>query len=527
MTISKNPLRITDTTLRDAHQSLLATRWRIEDMLPVAAKIDEIGYHSVEMWGGATFDACMRFLNEDPWERLRKLKEAMPNTPFQMLLRGQNVVGYKHYPDDVVERFIVKARENGIDIFRIFDALNDVRNMLWPIQVAKREGGHVQACFSYTTSPIHHVRTFVRLGKELQDLGADSICIKDMAGLATPDVAFELVSRLKYELDIPVQFHTHDTAGMAMASCVAAAEAGVDVVDASISSLSMGTGQPAVETLVGIFQGQTRDTGLDLDGLMEIADFYKATRAKYASFERGAHGPDVSVLRYQIPGGMISNLVNQLREQNALDRYREVMEEVTRVRADLGYPPLVTPSSQIVGTQATINVLTGQRYGIVIDEVKNYLKNMYGTPPGPVNEDLRRQAIGDEQPIACRPADLLEPGMEQARAEIGDPSGRALRGEPSGEPSGRSLAESEEDVISYAIFGQVAREFLERRQAGGLLATDPTVAAVATLVADQEGMLETPTVEQARPQLPMAMSPSAWRTASRPRIRQIGGLPKW
>ena len=330
-----------------------------------------------------------------------------------------------------------------------------------------------------------------------------------MAGLATPSIAFELVGRLKEAVDIPIQFHTHDTAGMAAASCVAAAQAGVDVVDASISSLSSGTGQPPIETLVGMFQGTDRDTGLDLDALIEIADFYKAARAKYAAFERGAHGVDVAVLRYQIPGGMLSNLVNQLREQNALDRYDEVTDEIQRVRADLGYPPLVTPSSQIVGTQATFNVLTGQRYGIIIDEVKNYLRNMYGRPPGEVNEELRKQAIGDEEPITCRPADLLEPEMEKAKEEIGD------------------LAESEEDVISYAIFGPVAREFLERRKAGGMAADDPTVAAIAALVADQEGMLESPAADQDRPQVQMAMTPSSWRSGARPRIRQMGGQPKW
>jgi pyruvate carboxylase subunit B len=507
--MSKNPLRITDTTLRDAHQSLLATRWRIEDMLPIVAKIDEIGYWSVEMWGGATFDSCMRFLGEDPWERLRKLKEAMPKTPFQMLLRGQNVVGYRHYADDVVEAFIVKAKENGIDVFRVFDALNDLRNMEWAFKVIKREGGHLQACFSYTTSPVHTLDTFVDMAKRMQDMEADSICIKDMAGLVTPPVAFELVSRLKEAVEIPIQFHTHDTAGMGASSCFAAARAGVDVVDCSISSLSTGTGQPAVETIVGMMQGTERDTELDLDALMVIADYYKEARDKYAAFERGMHGPDVAVLRYQVPGGMLSNLVNQLREQNALDRYREVTDEIQRVRADLGYPPLVTPSSQIVGTQATFNVLTGQRYGVIIDEVKNYLKNMYGRPPGQVNEELRKKAIGDEEPISCRPADLLEPEMDKARAELGD------------------LAESEEDVISYAIFGPVAREFLQTRKMGGLPAANSTVAAIAALVAQHEGMLETPAAEQGRPQLNMALTPSSWRVASRPRIRQIGGLPKW
>jgi pyruvate carboxylase subunit B len=507
--MSKNPLKICDTTLRDAHQSLLATRWRIEDMLPIAAQIDKIGYSSAEMWGGATFDSCMRFLGEDPWERLRKLKEIMPNTPFQMLLRGQNVVGYRHYADDVVERFIVKAHENGIDVFRVFDALNDLRNMEFSFKVIKREGAHLQACFSYTTSPVHTIDTFVEMAKQMQESGADSICIKDMAGLATPPIAFDLVSRLKEAVEIPIQFHTHDTAGMGAASCFAAARAGVDIVDCSISSLSTGTGQPAVETIVGMLQGTERDTELDMDELIVIADYYRQAREKYANFERGMHGPDVAVMRYQVPGGMLSNLVNQLREQNALDRYREVTDEIQRVRADLGYPPLVTPSSQIVGTQATFNVLTGQRYGVIIDEVKNYLRNMYGRPPGTVNEELRKQAIGDEKPIEVRPADLIEPEMEAARAELGD------------------LAESEEDIISFAIFGPVAREFLERRKLGGMAPAEPTVAAIAALAAQEEGMLEPPAAEQGRPQIQLAVTPSTWRVGGRPRIRQIGGYPKW
>jgi pyruvate carboxylase subunit B len=507
--MSRNPLRITDTTLRDAHQSLLATRWRVEDMLPVAGKIDEVGYHSVEMWGGATFDSCMRFLNEDPWERLRRLKQAMPKTPFQMLLRGQNVVGYRHYADDVVERFIVKSHDNGIDIFRVFDALNDLRNVEWSFKVIKREGAHLQACFSYTTSPVHSIAGFVSMSKTMEDMGADSICIKDMAGLVTPEVASELVSRLKEAVRVPIQFHTHDTAGLGASSCYAAAKAGVDVVDCSISSLSTGTGQPAVETLVGMFEGTDRDTGLDLDKLMEISDFYRAARSKYSAFESGQQGPDVGVLRFQVPGGMLSNLVNQLREQNALDRYREVTDEIPRVRADLGYPPLVTPTSQIVGTQATFNVLTGKRYGTVINEVREYLRNMYGQPPGLVNEEVRKMVIGDEKPIDCRPADLIEPEMAKAKAELGD------------------LAQSEEDVISYAVFGQVTREFLQRRASGGLAATDPVVAAIAALVAQKENMLQSPAAEQGRPQVQLATAPSTWRAGSRPRIRQIGGLPRW
>ncbi|MCD6552665.1 MAG: pyruvate/oxaloacetate carboxyltransferase [Anaerolineae bacterium] len=495
------PLRITDTTLRDAHQSLLATRLRTDDMLPIAPKIDQVGFHSVEVWGGATFDACMRFLNEDPWERLRKLKAAMPNTPFQMLLRGQNVVGYRHYPDDIVERFIVKARENGIDIFRIFDALNDVRNMLWAMKVVKREGGHVQAAICYTTSPIHHMRIFVRLATELEELGADSICIKDMAGLVTPEVAFELVARIKYAVKIPVQFHTHFTSGMATAACINAAEAGADVVDAAISSMAMGTSQPPVETLVGVFEGTRRDTGLDLDLLMEIAAYFADVRQRYAHFERRDTGVDVSVLRYQIPGGMISNLVAQLREQNALDRYQEVMAEVPRVRADLGYPPLVTPSSQLVGTQATLNVLLGERYKVIPQEVKAYLKGLYGRPPGPVNEDLRRKAIGDEKPITCRPADLLEPGYEQAKKEIGD------------------LAKSEEDVLSYALFPQVARAFLERRERGIRL-EDEAVAAIAAVLARQEGWV----AEQ--PYAPARAALSPWKLGARPLGRMRGWI-RW
>jgi pyruvate/oxaloacetate carboxyltransferase len=330
-----------------------------------------------------------------------------------------------------------------------------------------------------------------------------------MAGLATPPIAFELVSRLKEAVEVPIQFHTHDTAGMGAASCYAAARAGVDVVDCSISSLSTGTGQPAIETIVGMLQGTDRDTELQLDDLIVIADYYKQAREKYTSFERGMHGPDVGVLRYQVPGGMLSNLVNQLREQNALGRYRQVTDEIRRVRADLGYPPLVTPSSQIVGTQATFNVLTGERYSVIIDEVKNYLRNMYGRPPGTVNEELRRKAIGDEKPIEVRPADLLDPEMEKSQAEIGD------------------LAESEEDVISFAIFGPVAREFLERRKTGGLPAGDPIVAAIAALVAQKEGMLEPPATDEGRPQVELAMTPSSWRVGGRPRIRQIGGYPRW
>jgi len=439
------PVRITDTILRDAHQSLLATRMRTEDMLPIAEKLDRVGYHSVEMWGGATFDSCLRFLNEDPWERIRLLKARMPHTPFQMLLRGQNIVGYHHYPDDIVERFIVRARANGIDVFRIFDALNDVRNMAWAMEVAKREGGHVQASICYTISPVHTIESYVEMAKTLADMGADSICIKDMAGLLDPYTAYELVKRLKEAIALPIQLHTHCTSGMGTATLLKAVEAGVDIVDTAISSLALGTSQPPTETVVSILKGTPRDTGLDLELLSEIAAYFAEVRAGYAQFESGI-GVDVNVLKFQIPGGMLSNLMAQLREQGAEHRYREVLDEVPRVRQELGYPPLVTPTSQLVGAQAVFNVLLGERYKVIPQEVKDYIRGFYGRPPAPIDPEVRKQAIGDEEPIDCRPADLIPPGYEKAAAEIGD------------------LARSEEDVLSYALFPQVARDFLRRRR---------------------------------------------------------------
>ena len=465
--MTHNPLRITDTLLRDAHQSLLATRLRTEDMLGVAAKLERVGYHSVEMWGGATFDSAMRFLDEDPWERIRTLRKVMPNTPFQMLLRGQNVVGYRHYPDDIVEKFIVLARKNGIDVFRIFDALNDVRNMNWAMKVTKRVGGHVQAAISYTISPVHTIDGYVEMAKQLADMGADSICIKDMAGLISPYASFELVKRLKEAIPLPVQLHTHYTSGMATGAVIKAAEAGVDVVDTAISSLALVTSQPPTETIVSIMKETERDTGLDLSLLAEIAQDVAEIRKKYAKFESGLVGVDVNVLQFQIPGGMLSNLVSQLREQGAEHRYREVLEEVPRVRKELGYPPLVTPSSQIVGTQATLNVILGERYKVIPQEVKNYVRGLYGRPPAPIDPEIKKRVIGDEEPIDCRPADLIPPGYEQAKAEIGD------------------LAESEEDIISYALFPQVAKPFFQRRRegAGGKA---QMVAAIAAMLAAQE-----------------------------------------
>jgi oxaloacetate decarboxylase alpha subunit len=497
--VENTPVRICDTILRDAHQSLLATRMRTEDMLPVAEKLDRVGYWSVEMWGGATFDSAMRFLNEDPWERIRKLKAKMPNTPFQMLLRGQNVVGYKHYPDDVLERFIVQAHENGIDVFRIFDALNDVRNMQKAMEVVKREGAHAQGALCYTISPVHNVDSFVRMAHVLEDMGSDTVCVKDMAGLLSPYVAYELVGRLKDEIRVPIQLHTHYTSGMAMAAVLKAVEAGVDIVDTAISSLSMVTSQPPTESLVRILQESSRDTGLDLGLLAEISHYFAEVRKKYAAFESGMMGVDVNVLQFQIPGGMLSNLVSQLREQGAEDRYAEVLAEVPRVREELGFPPLVTPSSQIVGTQATLNVMLGERYKIIPAEVRNYVRGYYGQPPAALDPEIQKKAIGDEKPIDCRPADLIPPGMEQARAEIGD------------------LAQSEEDVISYALFPQVARPFLERRNKG-VGAKEALVAAVAALVVQQYECKPTAAARKA------GISLSPWKVAWRPQSGRWAGL---
>ena len=441
--MSSSPLGVTETILRDAHQSLLATRMRTGDMVPIASRLDQVGFHSVEMWGGATFDSAMRFLNENPWERIRLLKKEMPNTPFQMLLRGQNILGYKHYPDDIVERFVVRAKANGIDVFRIFDALNDIRNMRKAMEVAKREGGHVQACICYTISPVHDIPSFVNMARDLADLGADSICIKDMAGLIAPYAAFELVSELKKSIGLPIQLHTHSTSGMGDAALIKAVDAGVDVVDTAISSIAGITSQPVTESLVASLKNTPRDTGLDLDLLADIAAYFAQVRDKYAEFESGMKSVDVRVLRYQIPGGMLSNLITQLREQNASDKVEQVIAEVPRVRKELGYPPLVTPSSQIVGTQATLNVMFGERYKLIPQEVRNYIKGLYGRPPAPIDPEVKKKAIGNDEPIDCRPADLLEPGFEKAKEEIGD------------------LARDEEDVLSFALFPQVARPFLE------------------------------------------------------------------
>ncbi|CDF81549.1 Pyruvate carboxylase subunit B [Pseudomonas knackmussii B13] len=441
---------VTDTILRDAHQSLLATRMRTEDMLPICDKLDRVGYWSLEVWGGATFDACVRFLKEDPWERLRKLKAALPNTRLQMLLRGQNLLGYRHYSDDVVRAFVAKAAVNGIDVFRIFDAMNDVRNLRVSIEAVKAAGKHAQGTLCYTTSPVHTIDAFVNQAKAMAAMGVDSIAIKDMAGLLTPFATGELVKALKSEQSLPVFVHSHDTAGVASMCQLKAIENGADNIDTAISSMAWGTSHPGTESMVAALRGTPYDTGLDLELLQEIGLYFYAVRKKYHQFESDFTGVDTRVQVNQVPGGMISNLANQLKEQGALNRMDEVLEEIPRVRADLGYPPLVTPTSQIVGTQAFFNVLAGERYKTITNEVKLYLQGRYGKAAGTINEELRRQAIGNEEVIDVRPADLLKPELDKLRAEIG------------------SLAQSEEDVLTYAMFPDIGRKFLEERAAGAL-----------------------------------------------------------
>jgi len=438
--------KITETAFRDAHQSLLATRMRTRDMVPIAEEIDKVGFFAIEAWGGATFDTCIRFLNEDPWERLRQLKEKVVKTPIQMLLRGQNLVGYKHYPDDIVEKFVEKAYSNGVDIFRVFDALNDVKNMETAIKAVKKQGGHAQGTISYTTSPVHTLDDFVDLAKDLEALDCDSIAIKDMAGIITPKDVFELVTKLKEETDLLVDLHCHCSSGMTPISYYVACEAGVDIVDTAISPLSWGASQPPTESIVAALQGTPYDTKIDLKKLTPIKKYFEDIKEKYASLiDPIAESIDTDVLLYQLPGGMLSNLVSQLKEQNALDRYQDVLEEMPRVRKDMGYPPLVTPSSQIVGTQAVMNVLGGERYKLVSNEVKEYMRGNYGTPPAAVNPKVAKKIIGDEKPITHRPADDLKPQYEKIKEE--------------GEKEG--LINKEEDILTLALYPQVAPKFLK------------------------------------------------------------------
>ena len=441
-------LYITDTILRDAHQSQAKTRMRIEDMLPALEVLDSIGYWSIECWGGATFDACMRFLNEDPWERLRTIKKHMPNTKLQMLFRGQNILGYKHYADDVVEAFCKKSIENGIDVVRVFDALNDPRNLEAAIKFVKEYGGMCEAAISYTTSPVHNEDYFVKLACTLEKMGADTICIKDMANLLLPYDAYSLVKKLKENVGVPIHLHTHNTAGTGDMTNLLAAKAGVDIVDCALSPLANGTSNPATESLVATLKGTERDTGLDLNKLSKAAEHFRKVAADLK--ERGDLDPkvlnvDSNTLLYQVPGGMLSNLMGQLKDNNAEDKLYDVLAEVPRVRKDFGYPPLVTPTSQIVGTQAVLNVLMGERYKMITKESKGLLKGEYGQLPGEVNAEVRKKAIGDEEVITCRPADLLKPELKKYEEEAKD------------------VAKCEEDVLSYALFPQVARKFLSEK----------------------------------------------------------------
>lgn len=461
--MTKTPLGITDVVLRDAHQSLLATRFRLEDMLPIASELDKVGFWSVETWGGATFDACIRYLGEDPWERIRELKKAMPNTPQQMLLRGQNILGYRHYADDVVDAFVERAAINGVDVFRVFDAMNDVRNLQTAMAAVKRVGKHAQGTLSYTLSPVHTLDMWVDMGKRLEDMGADSIAIKDMAGLLRPYEGFELVSRLKASCEIPIHMQCHATTGLSTATILKCVEAGIDNVDTAISSMSMTYGHSPTESVVSILQGTDRDTGLDIGLLESIAAYFRKVRKQYAEFEGSLRGVDSRILVAQVPGGMLTNMENQLREQGAVDRLDEVLEEIPSVREDLGYIPLVTPTSQIVGTQAVMNVLSGERYKSISRETAGVLKGEYGATPASVNAELQARVLEGAEPITCRPADLLAPELQTLTKEL----------EQQAAEQGIELNADNtiDDVLTYALFPQVGLKFLQNR--GDMSAFEP------------------------------------------------------
>ncbi|EGU39240.1 sodium-extruding oxaloacetate decarboxylase subunit alpha [Vibrio scophthalmi] len=482
------PLALTDVVLRDAHQSLFATRMRIEDMLPIAAELDKIGYWSLETWGGATFDACIRFLGEDPWERLRELKKAMPNTPMQMLLRGQNLLGYRHYADDVVEKFVERAHANGMDVFRIFDAMNDVRNFQKAVKATVDVGAHAQGTLSYTTSPVHTIETWVDLAKRLEDLGCHSLCIKDMSGLLRPYEAEELITRIKASCDVPLALHCHATTGLSTATAVKAVEAGIDILDTAISSMSCTYGHTPTETVVAMLQGTERDTNLDLEQLEPIAAYFREVRKKYAKFEGKMKGVDSRILIAQVPGGMLTNMEAQLKEQGAADRMDEVLEEIPRVRQDLGYIPLVTPTSQIVGTQAVINVLTGERYKSITKETAGVLKGEYGAAPAEVSAELQAKVLDGAEPVTCRPADLL-------KAELHTLTDDLL---VKAKEEGISLAEDTvDDVLTYALFPQVGLKFLKNRHNPEAFEPAPgnEPAPVASVAAPVQGGIETYSVK--------------------------------
>ncbi|MEX2334062.1 MAG: sodium-extruding oxaloacetate decarboxylase subunit alpha [Pseudohongiella sp.] len=453
MSDNKKPLGITDVILRDAHQSLLATRLRLDDMLPIAAKLDKVGFWAVESWGGATFDACIRYLGEDPWERIRKLKEAMPNTQQQMLFRGQNILGYRHYADDIVDRFVERAAVNGVDVFRVFDAMNDTRNLQRAIKAVKKQERHAQGTMAYTISPVHTIDSWLSMAREIEDMGADSLCIKDMAGLLAPYTAYELITGLKKTISIPVHMQCHATTGLSTATYIKAVEAGIDNLDTAISSMSLTYGHTPTETMVAMLDGTERATGLDIELLEEIASYFRDIRKKYARFEGALKGIDSRILVAQVPGGMLTNLENQLREQKATDRLDEVLEEIPRVREDLGFIPLVTPTSQIVGTQAVLNVLGGERYKNITKETEGVLKGEYGATPAPVNAELRKKVLAGKEPVTCRPADLLTPEFDRLKEEL---AGIAS-------DKGFKLENDIDDTLTYALFPQPALKFFQNR----------------------------------------------------------------
>lgn len=468
MSANKNPIKLTDVVLRDAHQSLFATRLRIDDMLPICEKLDNIGYWSVESWGGATFDACIRYLGEDPWDRIRELKKAMPNTRQQMLLRGQNLLGYRHYADDVVDRFVERAVTNGVDVFRVFDAMNDPRNLQRAMAAVKANGAHAQGTISYTTSPVHNTENWVQLAREIEDMGADSLAIKDMSGILTPYDAFELVTKLKAALDIPISLHCHATAGLSSMTLLKAIEAGIDHVDTAISSMSMTYGHSPTESIVSALQGTERDPGLDLLKLEEIASYFRTVRKKYAAFEGQLRGVDSRILVAQVPGGMLTNMESQLKEQGAGDKFDAVLDEIPKVRKDLGYIPLVTPTSQIVGTQAVLNVLTGERYKSISKETQAILKGEYGSAPAPFDSELQAKVLNGGEAITCRPADMIDDEMDKLTAEL----------EQIAKEKDIKLAESAvDDVLTYALFPQIGLKFLQNRGNADAFEPVPTAAA--------------------------------------------------
>lgn len=462
------PLYLTDVVLRDAHQSLLATRFRIDDMLPIAEKLDQVGFWSLESWGGATFDSCIRYLGEDPWDRIRAFKQAMPNTPQQMLLRGQNLLGYRHYADDVVERFVERAKTNGVDVFRIFDAMNDVRNLRTAIKATIANEGHAQGTLSYTVSPVHTIQTWVDMARELEDLGCHSICIKDMAGLLRPYECEALIKALREAVELPIAMQCHATTGLSTATYQKAIDAGIDMLDTAISSMSMTYGHSATETLVAMVQDTPRDTGLDLELLEEIATYFRGVRKKYAQFEGSLKGVDARILLAQVPGGMLTNMENQLKEQGALDKFDQVLKEIPAVRKDLGYIPLVTPTSQIVGTQAVLNVITGQRYKTISRETAAVLKGEYGKTAAPVDEALQKRVLKGEAPVTCRPADNLSDEMDNLTAEL---NAKAK------EHSIKLAKDSVDDVLTYALFPQVGLKFLQHRGDASAFEPAPSDAA--------------------------------------------------